>query len=300
MNSYFVLAALVCSVMLSGLYSTLVSAASLKIAPLEYSTVLAENESKKGFIDISNPTGRAMTVVSSVQAFRQTDDNGSLTFFDDEIIEKGVKLDLDEFILNPRESLRMYFIVDGSVLPSGNVFAAIFFTSNPTIANVGVGQAVRLGTILSVQNGTPSEQKSQLTQFSVPFIQWGNALSASYTVKNIGDPRKTTGFYPTISVSLEPLPRNTTVKSPLVFAGRSRSEDIKLPHNRFGVYKVTAATNGSPPISQWVLLLSPVWTASTGGILLLLGLIVFRVSRLRRRKITMPSRIERPASKRRK
>jgi len=270
------------------------SAASLKIAPLEYRTKLDENESKKGFIDISNPTGTKVTVSTSVQAFRQIDDQGSLEFYDDEIIEKGVKLDLDSFELKPREALRMFFVVDGSVLPSGNVFAAIFFTSEPSKTVAGIGQAVRLGTVLSVQNGTLGEQKAVITDFNVPFFQFGNELTADYTVKNIGDPEKTTGFYPQVKVSLDPLHTEEIFESPLVFAERSRSKDITISHNRFGLYKIAASAENLN-LSRWVLLLDPSWTGGIGTAVLVLALLLFKKGkrskpRKSRKKMTIPDR----------
>ena len=98
-----------------------VSAASLKVAPLEYRTTLKQGEKKKGFIDVSNPTKETVRVRTSAQAFRQIDDNGSLQFFDNEQVSAGVLLDLDEFELGPLEAVRMYFILDSTRCVRGDL-----------------------------------------------------------------------------------------------------------------------------------------------------------------------------------
>jgi hypothetical protein len=287
MKRYLVVMLLTCSITLLFNASS-VSALSLKVAPLEYKTKLDTGESKKGVIDISNPTGVVTDISVSVQAFRQTDDDGSLEFFDDEIVEEGIKLDLDSFRLESREALRMYFVVDGKKLPSGNVFAAIFFTTEPSKKTVGVGQSVRLGTLLSIENGTVSDQSVNITDFSVPFIQFGDRLEATYTLKNTGDPKKTTGFYPEVSTRIDPFHEEQSFQSPLVFAGRSRSKDISMEHNRIGVYKVSLVS-GDTTESRWTILLYPKWTFIAVGVVIFSLVLALKLRRPKRR-IAIPSR----------
>lgn len=52
------------------------SATSLKISPLRYDTTLSAGEKKKGFVDVTNPSGSDVHVMLTVQAFRQTDNTG--------------------------------------------------------------------------------------------------------------------------------------------------------------------------------------------------------------------------------
>lgn len=103
-----------------------VNALGLKVAPLEYKTTLQEDERKQGFIDISNPSTQPVSVKTSVQAFKQINNQGGLQFFEDKHIEKGITLDLSKFELGPRQAVRMPFVIDGTNLPAGDVYAAVF------------------------------------------------------------------------------------------------------------------------------------------------------------------------------
>lgn len=228
------------------------SALGLKVAPLEYNVSLKKGEKQKGFIDLSNPAGVTVHVKTSVQAFRQTDDRGSLTFFDDEQVSAGVTLDLEEFELGPHEAVRMYFQVDGTKLPQGDVFAAIFFTTQPTRQGTGVTELLRLGTILSITNGTPGQRQAEIAGFTVPFVQFGGDIKGTYLVKNTGDPEKSTGFYPTVMVEVEPFRQELIQRGRLVFAGRTRENTFELQGSRIGFYKVSVSHGGSKK-EQWVL-----------------------------------------------
>jgi hypothetical protein len=241
---------------LSALISATSYAQSLKLAPLEYQTSLTAGEKKRGFVDISNPNASTVRVVSSVQAFRQIDDQGSLTFYDDEQMRAGVKLDLDEFDLGPREAIRMYFELDGTKLPAGDVFGAIFFSTEPTVKTPGVGEAVRLGTLLSIQNGTGKPHKASITSLKTDWLQFSSDISGSYVVKNTGNPRTETGFYPQVRVSTKPLGEASDQKSSLVFAGRQRENEFSRKVFPFGLYKVSASYQGQG-ISKWVFVFTP-------------------------------------------
>lgn len=244
-----------------------VAALGLKVAPLDYTVTLKKGEKQKGFIDLSNPSGVTVRVKTSVQAFRQTDDNGTLKFYDDEQVSAGIKLDLDEFELGPREAVRMYFLVDGTHLPGGDVFAAIFFTTQPTKQGAGVTELIRLGTILSIVNGTPGERKAEVTELSVPTIQFGESIKGSYVIKNTGDPKKSTGFYPAVILSVDPFYRETVQRARLVFASRSRENTFELQGSRFGFYKVKAS-HGQSSKEDWVLIINGAGMVILGFVLL--------------------------------
>ena len=254
------------SFLVAGFWNNSVHALGLKVAPLDYTVTLQKGEKQKGFIDLSNPTGTTLRVKSSVQAFRQTDDRGSLTFYDNEQVSAGVTPDLDEFELGPREAVRMYFLVDGTKLPKGDVFAAIFFTTVPTKQGAGVTELVRLGTLLSITNGTPGQREAEITDLDVPFIQFGDKLSGTYRVKNTADPEKSTGFYPTVVVSVEPFYQELVQRGRLVFAGRTRENSFELLSSRLGFYKLTAHF-GESKKEQWVL-------AVNGSSLVVCGVII--------------------------
>lgn len=241
-------------------------ALGLKVAPLDYQVTLKKGEKQKGFIDISNPSATKVRVTTSVQAFRQTDDRGTLKFFDDEQVSAGVKLDLTEFELGGREAVRMYFQVDSTKLPAGDVFAAIFFTTQPTKQGAGVTQLVRLGTVLSIVNGTPGERSAEVTELAVPSIQFGDSIQGTYLIKNTGDSSRSTGFYPTVMVDVEPFRQELVQRGKLVFAGRSRENSFALHGTRIGFYKVTVS-HGQSEKAQWVLMLN-------GGVVSGLGVFV--------------------------
>lgn len=248
-----------------------VHAAGLKLAPLEYRTTLKSGEKQKGFVDVSNPTKEAFRVTVSTQAFRQIDDNGSLEFFDDERVSSGILLDLDEFDLGPREAVRMYFVLDGTRLPPGDVFAAIFMTTTPEkYQGSGVGQSVRLGTLLSVINGTPGDRSAEVKSLRVPFFQIGDVVRGTYHIKNTGNPRKATGFYPEVMVSAWPLGDEQKHKGKLVFAGKTRQNDFELSAPLFGLYKVTARY-GTSERDQLVFVARPVVLLGVGAAVMVLG-----------------------------
>ena len=234
-----------------------VSAASLKVAPLEYRTTLEQGEKKKGFIDVSNPTKETVRVTASAQAFRQIDGNGSLQFFDNEQVRAGVLLDLDEFELGPLEAVRMYFILDSTRLPSGDVYGAIFLTTAPqTPAKTGVGQSVRLGTLLSIVNGTPGPRDAQITDVTVPWLQLSDTVKGTYRIKNVADPSKSTGFYPTVQMRATPLGEAKKQTSKLTFAGITRTNEFTLRTLPIGIYKISVGYGDSVQ-SRWVFVASP-------------------------------------------
>lgn len=272
---------LILSFFIAGFWNNSVHALGLKVAPLDYTVSLQKGEKQKGFIDLSNPTGTTLRVKSSVQAFRQTDDRGSLTFFDNEQVSAGIVPDLDEFELGPREAVRMYFLVDGTRLPKGDVFAAIFFTTVPAKQAAGVTELVRLGTLLSITNGTPGQRQAEVADLDVPFIQFGDKLSGTYRVRNTADPEQSTGFYPSVVISVEPFYHEMVQRGRLVFAGRTRENSFELPSSRLGFYKVSAQFGDSKK-EQWVLALNGTSLAVFGVIVVIL--IAFILTRKKTRK----------------
>jgi len=259
-----------------------VSALSLKVAPLSYDVTLKKGEKLKGVIDISNPTGEKVRVKTSAQAFRQVDDTGSLQFFDHEQVSAGVQLDLDEFELGPREAIRMYFQLDSTKLPSGDVFAAIFFTTEPDKPKTGVGQSVRLGTLLNIVNGTPGARDAEVKSLNTGFIQFDDVIRGSYVIKNTGDPAKTTGFYPEIKLRVLPIGEQRTQTGKLVFAGLTRQNTFELKAPWIGFYRVSAQYEASEQ-SRWVFVVQPRALVALLGIILV-AIVFSHVRRLYTRR----------------
>lgn len=287
----YVFSLFLAALLASFLGNDVVGAIGLKVAPLDYTVVLKKGEKQKGFIDLSNPTAVTLRVKTSVQAFRQTDDRGSLTFYDNELVSAGVKPDLDEFELGPREAVRMYFLVDGTKLPQGDIFAAIFFTTQPTKQGAGVTELIRLGTLLNVTNGTPGQRQAVIDDLEVPFIQFGSEVKGTYRVRNTGDPQKSTGFYPTVVLAIEPFYQELVQRGRLVFAGRARENSFEIPSSRLGFYKISASYGDSRK-DQWVLVLDGV-SLSIVGLVAAVGTVTFLGWKRTRKKPVENLRINR-------
>lgn len=252
-------------------------ALGLKVAPLEYKATLQENERLQGFVDVSNPIAQPVSVQVTVQGFRQIDDDGGLQFFDDEQLAAAIKPELSNFELGPREAVRLVFSIDGKALPEGDVYAALFFSTEPTRPSAGVGQSVRVGTILSLVNETPGARKALVTGLDIPFIQLSDTASGSYSVKNIGP--EGTGFYPAVTLSSWPGGQTKHQESSLVFGGRERRNDLSLSLG-YGIHRVEAAFGNSTK-GQWVVLIAP-WMLVTG--LLVVVLVGAELLLLKRRR----------------
>lgn len=273
--------------MLAFIFHQDVHAVSLKVAPLEYRTTLGRGESKKGFVDISNPTGSTLRIKTSAQAFRQVDDAGGIQFYSSEQVSAGVKLDLNEFDLGPRQALRMYFILDGTKLPSGDVFAAIFFSTVPT--GSGVTQSLRVGTLLSVTNGTPGARTAIISGVELPFLSLSDRIEGSYVIKNTGNPETETGFYPDVSIDVDPFTEDQKQQGKLVFAGRSRTNQFVVSTHPIGLYRVNVMHAGQG-LTRYVFVMTPpaILALVFGLLALLLG---YRTYRRAHRKSPPPTSV---------
>jgi hypothetical protein len=267
--------------MLGALFLTSsVDAASLQIQPTLYKDIsLKKGEKSKGFVDISNPTANKQEVTLSVQGYKQIDSTGALTFFDDEAIKRGVKLDLDNFELGPHDSIRVYFQLDGSLLPSGDVFAAIFARTIP--AEGTVAQAVQVGTLLVITNGTPPSHKATIAELSAPLFHWGDSIDATMVVTNPAEEGSATGFFPKIFVDLQPY-SSKTVDGPLVFAGNSRSISYTQKGNYFGIMRLQVKTNADSK-STFLFAVTGFWRWLAPLILVSIILAIFFMRQQRRK-----------------
>lgn len=251
-----IIAALAFSFFGAGFLATTTYADSIQIKPTIYKNVtLKKGEKAKSFVDISNPTATAQELKLSVQRYKQIDDSGALTFFDDETVSKGIKLDLDNFELNPRDSIRVYFQLDGSLLPSGDIFAAIFAKTVPPDGMVA--QAVQVGTLLAITNGTPSSRTVDIISLSSAPFQWGDSIDASIVIKNTAQEGMATGFFPSITVNAQPY-STRTVDGPLIFAGRSRTIDYTQKGNFFGIIRLQVRAEGANA-TRWIVVVTGYW-----------------------------------------
>lgn len=254
---------------------------ALGVQPLQYAETLKKGERKKAYIDISNPTMQPVAVKLSVQAFKQVDDKGTLSFYDDQKISNGILLDYQEVEIPAKKALRLYFIVDGTKLPTGDVFAAIFAQTKP---DQGAGApAVRVGTLLILTNETPGARQAAITQWQVPTLQFGTSLDGQLAIKNTAPAVSASGFFPTITVTMWPFGSTTEIKGPLLYAGNTRTVPFHQPSNQIGLYKLTASI-GTSRKDAWVVVVTGVWRWVSGGIIALLvgGVIVLLALRRRR------------------
>ena len=217
-------------------------AQSLQIQPTIYQDVhLKKGERKKAFVDIRNLSSAAQIIAMKVQAFRQTDDNGALAFYDNEQIEQGVVLDLKEFELRGGEAARVYFLMDGTKLPQGDVFAAIFAQTSPE--DEAAAQSAQVGSLVTITNGTLSSHTANVSQLSAAPLQIGDSLDAQYAITNPADEKTATGFFPEITVHAWPYDTRS-VQGPLLFAGRTRSIQYHQPGNYFGIINLQVSAGG--------------------------------------------------------
>lgn len=272
-----IIAATLCSLGCTIFFAYAAGATSLQIAPLRYETTLKSGEAKKGYVDISNPSAVATEVRFEVQAFRQVDDEGNLEFYDDDAVSAGVLLDLKSIDLSPNETLRLYFLIDGKKLPSGESYAAILARTVPS-GTTGSAQAVRVGTILEITNGEPGTHSASISDFSAPLLQIGESIESMYVVHNDGD---TSAFRPTITMGIQPY-SSKDVEGPLVFAGRSRTVTYKASGDYFGPVWLQAATGNSLK-GQLVFVVTGYWRWVVP--LIIFGIVcAFAIIRLLRRK----------------
>lgn len=249
-----------------------VGATALKISPLRYDTTLGSGEKKKGFVDITNPSPEAVQLKLSVQAFRQTDDNGSLTFFDDPVVQAGILLDYSEVELQAGEALHLAFLIDGTKLPTGDNFAAIFASTVPDTSAPGQ-QTVKVGTLLMITNGTPSAHEAVIQDLSTSLLQVSDGLRLAFAVHNTAEAGMRTGFSPAITVTAWPYIRET-VTGPLVFAGRTRSVDYVKKGNYLGILAISVQT-GESKQTTYSLLITGYWRLLLPILLAAVGLSVW-------------------------
>lgn len=224
-------------------WSRSAAADGLSIGPLEYKTSLKAGEVKKGFVEVQNQSGQPVEVHLKARAFKQVNDQGGLQFYDAEAISDGIKLDLNDVTIPPHAGVHVYFLLDGSKLPSGDVFAAILASTTGNDQAVTV-PSVQVGTLLLVENGTPPSHHAKITTLQAPWLQVGGKLAAKFTVQNTDPARKLTGFTPSITVSAWPY-THKTVQGPLIFAGRAREVAYTQPGNYFGPLLLRIKTGSS-------------------------------------------------------
>lgn len=255
---------------------------ALGVQPLQYVDALKKGERKKAFIDISNPSMQPVTVRLKAQAFKQVDGKGTLSFYDDQKITDGIQLDYQEAEIPAKKALRLYFVVDGTKLPTGDVFAAIFAQTKP---DRGAGApAVRVGTLLILTNDTPGVRQAEITQFQVPWLQIGEHTTGQVAIKNTAPGGSTSGFFPTVTISSWPIGKPTTIHGPLLYTGITREIPFETPSSQLGIYKLTASF-GTSHREAWTVIITGVWRWILIGMMLIVLVLIWLLVRSRRRSV---------------
>ena len=243
--------------LLLGMQQTAFAQATLQVQPLQNEAALQQGERKKGFVDITNPQPEPVRVKFSVAGFRQIDTVGNLSFYDSEQLRAGILLDYDEYTIPSHKTLRLFYVVDGTKLPTGDVFAAIFAqTVSETTGSAT--SSVRIGSLLILTNGTPGARLAEVTKLDASWLQTGADINGKVTIKNTAPADSASGFFPDITIGLWPFGQTTSIKGPLVFAGNSRDAKFALPSNQLGIYKLTAGY-GQSKQSQWMVVVTGFW-----------------------------------------
>lgn len=229
-------------------------ASSISLQPSIVKGALGTGEKQKGYVDVINPGSSKIIVSLSVQAFRQKDDTGAVEFYDDAQVTRGLKLDLSEVELNGHEALRLYYQADAAVLPAGDVLAAIFATVKP-VANAPAAQAVRVGTLLVLQNTETPKRQLAVSDLSASPLQLGSSLQAEFALRNDAPP--VNAFFPEITVGTSPYGRQV-VEGPLVTSGHQRTISYVKSGDYLGPVKVTVSVDGGQK-SVWVFAVTGFW-----------------------------------------
>ena len=250
---------------------------SLQLQPLEYRESLKKGESKKGFIDVTNPLSVPTDVSFHVQGFRQINDKGELTFYTDPQLSSAIQLDYNDAQIPAKKTLRLYFIIDGSKLPTGDVFAAIF--AKNTVAVIGDAvPSVQIGTLLLITNETPALHQATITHVDVPWLTIGESVKGKIGIKNIAPRDSSNGFFPKIVLDVWPLGATRTLTGPLIYSGNTREVVFSEFNNRFGIYRLSA-THGDSHSSHWIIVITGVWrwiAPTTLGMLIITSLLLMR------------------------
>ena len=253
-------------------------AASLEIRPTLVTDTLKLGEQKKAYVDVINPTSEKVVVSFNVQAFKQTDDNGTLQFYDDAQVKQGIQLDLQEVELLGHEAVRMYYVVDGGKLPGGDVTAAIFATIKP-LTPAPAAQAVRVGTLLVIQNGD-AQRFATVTRLDAPPLQWGDELKASFAVKNMADSTTRSSFFPSVTIATSPYGKQT-VDGPLIGPGREREIQYKKPGNYFGIMQIKVEVTGESK-STYIFAVTGFWRWLAPLLAVVIGAAIFIAKKYRK------------------
>jgi len=214
----------------------------LQVNPLQYEDTLTSGSVRLGYIEVSNPSDTTITLESRVQGFRQKDNAGRLSFFDDPQISDGIKVDLAKFDLGSHEAIRVAFSVDPTKLPKGGVYAVIFFRTLPPAQSANssyVAESANIGTLLLLQNGGPGVHVGQISHLNLPFWQFGNGITGTLDYRNTDRSTTAVGFKPALTARVFPWGSSPSLATGLVLPSSVRQFAVNRAGSFFGLLPVT-------------------------------------------------------------
>ncbi len=232
------------------------NATGLQVNPLKYVDKLTSGQVKSGYIDVSNPGDTTVTIMANVESFRQTNLNGDLQFYPDARLSAGIKPDLPQFDLGPRQAIRVAFSVDSSQLPQGGVYAAIFFRTVPPVLSSNtsyISESANVGTLLILQNGPPGAHIGEVTTFNLPFWQFGSGLVGQLQYRNTNHDVTAAAFNPTLASRIFSWGHRAQLAGPFILPQATRQFGFSRPGSFIGLLPVAIvdATSGRT-VTRWV------------------------------------------------
>lgn len=233
----------------------------IKVTPLKYEETLEVGEQKTGYVDVANPNDSAVLVRTSVEGFRQINNQGDLEFFEDERLEAGINIDLDQFELGPREAARIQFDVNTNNLPEGGVYAALFFETDAqeiTGDISSIGTTARVGTLLILQNGE-GEVSGEISELSIPFWQFGTSITGGLSFYN-EEGERAIGFNPALTMKITPWGERADQEGGLVLPGVTRDFALERRGDYIGILPITIHDDVTGhEASAWVFAVTGLW-----------------------------------------
>jgi hypothetical protein len=275
---------------------------SLQVNPLKYQSTMLGSDVRNGYVDVSNPTDATVHVEATVQGFRQNDLAGDLSFFGNLAIQQAITLGLTDFQLGPQEAVRVTFSVDPTKLPQGGTYAAIFFRTIPPQQSSNtsyVAESANVGTLLLLQNGPLGAQIGRVTNFNLPFFQFGNGLVGTAEYKNTNNSTAPVAFVPKLIERVFPWGHSYKLTGPYVLPGSTRIFQTIRPGSYVGLVPVSMIDGVSGiATTRWVIACTGVYAFSL--IFLLSLVIVIAASRVLRNLPIIPKPLLNLFSKKRK
>jgi hypothetical protein len=265
-----------------GLWPESALASSLKVSPLKYQEIVPADKAKLGFVDVSNPTDSSQEIISEVQAFRQTNLEGDLEFYQDARIAEGIQVATKSFVLGPREAARIAFTIDPVKLGKGGAYGVIFFRTAPPVnpgSTSSIATSTKVGTLIILNVGSEIKAEGRIKFLKLPWLQLGkDGIKGTVEYANTASLAGAVAFNPTFQIKAAPWGKSQLLEGPLVMPGNTRRIDIAKPGSYLGPVPLRVNDQvGGGRHTVWVLAATGFWPPVLLVLFCLFGLAVFRL-----------------------